>query len=67
MKKTAPYDKGTRLVDVVDLAILDFLMSRFTINSIHECSKKLRWYKGQLPYFDSVHFFLFIWPSINTD
>ncbi|CAL8287833.1 unnamed protein product [Arctogadus glacialis] len=27
VKKTAPYDKGTRLVDFIDLTILDFLMS----------------------------------------
>ncbi|XP_077575862.1 extracellular serine/threonine protein kinase FAM20C-like [Stigmatopora nigra] len=27
IKKTAPYDKGTRLVDFIDLVILDFLMS----------------------------------------
>ncbi|XP_061685388.1 extracellular serine/threonine protein kinase FAM20C-like [Syngnathoides biaculeatus] len=27
IKKTAPYDKGTRLVDFVDMVILDFLMS----------------------------------------
>uniref|UniRef100_A0A3Q2UA59 Family with sequence similarity 20 member C, like n=1 Tax=Fundulus heteroclitus TaxID=8078 RepID=A0A3Q2UA59_FUNHE len=27
VKKTAPYDKGTRLVDFIDLVILDFLMS----------------------------------------
>uniref|UniRef100_A0A6Q2XGY1 FAM20 C-terminal domain-containing protein n=1 Tax=Esox lucius TaxID=8010 RepID=A0A6Q2XGY1_ESOLU len=26
VKKTAPYDKGTRLVDLIDLTILDFLM-----------------------------------------
>ncbi|XP_019717294.1 extracellular serine/threonine protein kinase FAM20C-like [Hippocampus comes] len=29
IKKTAPYDKGTRLVDFIDMVILDFLMSRF--------------------------------------
>ena len=29
VKKTPPYDKGTRLVDFIDLVILDFLMSRF--------------------------------------
>lgn len=28
IKKTPPYDKGTRLVDFIDLVILDFLMSR---------------------------------------
>lgn len=28
VKKTPPYDKGTRLVDVIDMAILDFLMSK---------------------------------------
>ncbi|KAJ0058217.1 hypothetical protein NL108_009113, partial [Boleophthalmus pectinirostris] len=27
VKKTPPYDQGTRLVDVIDMAILDFLMS----------------------------------------
>ncbi|XP_077425988.1 extracellular serine/threonine protein kinase FAM20C [Vanacampus margaritifer] len=27
IKKTAPYDKGTRLVDFIDMVILDFLMS----------------------------------------
>ncbi|XP_031419802.1 extracellular serine/threonine protein kinase FAM20C isoform X2 [Clupea harengus] len=27
VKKTPPYDEGTRLVDVIDMAILDFLMS----------------------------------------
>uniref|UniRef100_UPI0037E818F4 extracellular serine/threonine protein kinase FAM20C-like n=1 Tax=Semicossyphus pulcher TaxID=241346 RepID=UPI0037E818F4 len=27
VKKTAPYDKGTRLVDFMDMVILDFLMS----------------------------------------
>lgn len=27
VKQTPPYDKGTRLVDVIDMAILDFLMS----------------------------------------
>ncbi|CAL8328418.1 unnamed protein product [Merluccius merluccius] len=27
VKKTAPYDQGTRLVDFIDLAVLDFLMS----------------------------------------
>lgn len=27
VKKTPPYDKGTRLVDFMDLVILDFLMS----------------------------------------
>uniref|UniRef100_A0A3B3CBD8 Family with sequence similarity 20 member C, like n=1 Tax=Oryzias melastigma TaxID=30732 RepID=A0A3B3CBD8_ORYME len=27
IKKTAPYNKGTRLVDFIDLVILDFLMS----------------------------------------
>ncbi|KAM6940219.1 extracellular serine/threonine protein kinase FAM20C-like [Xenentodon cancila] len=27
VKKTAPYDKGTRLVDFIDMVILDFLMS----------------------------------------
>ena len=42
VKRTAPYDNGTRLVDFVDMAILDFLMSRFTINSIHRCLKKLQ-------------------------
>ncbi|XP_061840660.2 extracellular serine/threonine protein kinase FAM20C-like [Nerophis lumbriciformis] len=29
IKKTGPYDKGTRLVDFMDLVILDFLMSKF--------------------------------------
>ncbi|XP_044195013.1 extracellular serine/threonine protein kinase FAM20C-like [Thunnus albacares] len=27
IKKTPPYDKGTRLVDLIDMVILDFLMS----------------------------------------
>ncbi|KAL1005701.1 hypothetical protein UPYG_G00062570 [Umbra pygmaea] len=27
VKKTPPYDKGTRLVDLIDMTILDFLMS----------------------------------------
>ncbi|XP_036378602.1 uncharacterized protein LOC118773647 [Megalops cyprinoides] len=27
VKKTPPYDRGTRLVDLIDMAILDFLMS----------------------------------------
>ncbi|XP_056304016.1 extracellular serine/threonine protein kinase FAM20C [Danio aesculapii] len=27
VKKTPPYDRGTRLVDVIDMSILDFLMS----------------------------------------
>ncbi|XP_063065263.1 extracellular serine/threonine protein kinase FAM20C [Engraulis encrasicolus] len=27
VKKTPPYDQGTRLVDVIDMAVLDFLMS----------------------------------------
>ncbi|KAG9338859.1 hypothetical protein JZ751_025299 [Albula glossodonta] len=27
VKKTPPYDKGTRLVDLINMAILDFLMS----------------------------------------
>lgn len=29
VKKTPPYDKGTRLVDFIDMVILDFLMSMF--------------------------------------
>lgn len=29
VKKTPPYNKGTRLVDLMDLVVLDFLMSRF--------------------------------------
>lgn len=29
IKKTAPYNKGTRLVDFIDLVILDFLMSKY--------------------------------------
>lgn len=35
IKKTAPYDKGTRLVDFIDMVILDFLMSRFKFPLIH--------------------------------
>lgn len=31
IKKTPPYDKGTRLVDFIDMVILDFLMSRCTL------------------------------------
>ncbi|XP_041640064.1 extracellular serine/threonine protein kinase FAM20C-like [Cheilinus undulatus] len=31
VKKTAPYDKGSRLVDFMDMVILDFLMSRFIV------------------------------------
>ncbi|KAG7279072.1 hypothetical protein CRUP_031708 [Coryphaenoides rupestris] len=30
-KTTAPYDKGMRLVDFIDLAILDYLMSTFRV------------------------------------
>ncbi|CAL8352271.1 unnamed protein product [Boreogadus saida] len=33
VKKTAPYDKGTRLVDFIDLAILDFLMKAVYLHS----------------------------------
>ncbi|KAM9314882.1 extracellular serine/threonine protein kinase FAM20C-like [Pholidichthys leucotaenia] len=29
VRRTPPYDKGTRLVDFIDMVILDFLMSRF--------------------------------------
>lgn len=29
VKKTSPYNKGTRLVDFIDMVILDFLMSTF--------------------------------------
>lgn len=29
VKKTPPYNKGTRLVDFMDMVVLDFLMSRF--------------------------------------
>lgn len=29
VKKTPPYDQGTRLVDFMDMVILDFLMSMF--------------------------------------
>lgn len=31
VKKTPPYDKGTRLVDFIDMVILDFLMSMFFV------------------------------------
>ena len=31
VKKTPPYDQGTRLVDLIDMVILDFLMSRFIL------------------------------------
>ncbi|KAA8595315.1 hypothetical protein FQN60_012450, partial [Etheostoma spectabile] len=31
VKKTPPYNKGTRLVDFIDLVILDFLMSMFIL------------------------------------
>lgn len=33
VKKTPPYDKGTRLVDFIDMVILDFLMSRFIVKA----------------------------------
>lgn len=29
VKQTAPYDEGTRLVDFMDMVVLDFLMSMF--------------------------------------
>lgn len=35
VKKTAPYNKGTRLVDFIDLVILDFLMSRFIVLALY--------------------------------
>lgn len=28
VKKTPPYDRGTRLVDLIDMTILDFLQSK---------------------------------------
>lgn len=34
VKKTPPYDKGTRLVDFIDLVVLDFLMSRFILCAV---------------------------------
>lgn len=33
VKQTPPYDHGTRLVDLIDMAVLDFLMSQ----SLHFC------------------------------
>ncbi|XP_054635121.1 extracellular serine/threonine protein kinase FAM20C-like [Dunckerocampus dactyliophorus] len=34
IKKTPPYNKGSRLVDFMDMVILDFLMSKFIIKMI---------------------------------
>lgn len=31
VKKTSPYDEGTRLVDFMDMVILDFLMSMLAL------------------------------------
>lgn len=28
VKQTPPYNRGTRLVDLIDMAVLDFLMSQ---------------------------------------
>lgn len=36
VKKTPPYDEGTRLVDFMDMIILDFLMSMF-IGCVFRC------------------------------
>lgn len=34
VKQIAPYNKGTRLVDFMDMVILDYLMSMFTLYNL---------------------------------
>ncbi|CAB1341476.1 unnamed protein product [Coregonus sp. 'balchen'] len=38
VKQTPPYSQGTRLVDLIDMVILDFLMSQFGRHSVDEPS-----------------------------
>lgn len=32
VKQTPPYDSGTRLLDIMDMTIFDFLMGEFVCN-----------------------------------
>lgn len=46
VKKTPPYDKGTRLVDFIDMVILDFLMgmSRFEPYWLYRMVMMIHWH-----------------------